>query len=132
MHLVLRSSMAKGSNSFLMHRREVDRTVRQLGRKFGVKVYRLANAGNHLHLIILPRSRTAYLGFIRSITGLLPRIVMGIQKGNPLGVSFWDKRPFTRIIEWGQDFQNVCSYLLQNTLEALGFVPYSRKFRIRV
>ncbi len=129
-HLVLRSSLAKGSFSLL----KCDKSIRNIfikqSKKFGVKVYRFANAGNHLHLIILPRSRDAYRSFIRSVTGLVARLVLGIQRGNSKKARFWDKRPFTRVASWGKDFQGLCNYLLRNTLEAIGFIPYKpRKIR---
>lgn len=37
---------------------------------------------------------------------------------------FWEYKPFSRIVNWGRDFKTCVSYLKQNTLEALGFVPY--------
>lgn len=38
--------------------------------------------------------------------------------------SFWEFRPFSRIVSWGRDFKTCVNYLKQNVLEALGFVPY--------
>ena len=124
MHLVMRSLFAKGSLSFLRFDREIRELITYQARVFGVKVYRQANGGNHLHLIVLPRSRPAFNGFIRSISGLIARLVLGAERGDAKNIKFWEKRPFTRIIEWGRDYKKVCSYLFQNTLEALGFIPY--------
>ncbi|MDZ4676911.1 MAG: hypothetical protein SGI74_05315 [Oligoflexia bacterium] len=148
MHLVMRSSYAKGPYSLLKKNREIQNIINTQGKAFGVKVYRQANGGNHLHLIILPRSRQAFIGFVRAISGLIARAALDTQRGRPLfgkkrsshmfGISkvssggrsegnstgFWDKRPFTRIIEWGREFKTVSNYLLQNTLEALGFIAY--------
>jgi hypothetical protein len=129
-HLVMRSLLAKGSLSFLRHDEEIRSTINTQAKKFGVKVYRLANGGNHLHMVILPRSRAAFNSFIRSISGLIARKVLKAERGDPKNLKFWEKRPFTRIVEWGRDYKKVCSYLLQNTLEALGFVEYQpRKTR---
>ncbi|MBL7714155.1 MAG: transposase [Bdellovibrionales bacterium] len=126
MHLVLRSSMAKGSLSFLVAKRS--RIIRDLvhrsAKSQGVKIYRFANSGNHLHLIVLPQSRTAFLRFIRSVSGLIARVTLGAQRGNAKGLQFWDARPFTRILEWGKDYRRACAYLKQNILEALGFIPF--------
>ncbi|MEQ1666451.1 MAG: hypothetical protein ABL927_13865, partial [Bdellovibrionales bacterium] len=44
-------------------------------------------------------------------------------------IKFWDQRPFTRIVEWGRDFKNACSYLMQNSLEAIGFLEYKTRVR---
>lgn len=134
MHLVLRSSMAKGENSFLRGKRDSQLKVliHRMAKTKGVKVYRLANSGNHLHLIVLPSSREAFHSFIRSISGLIARLVLGVERGRAQGLKFWDARPFTRILEWGRDFKTACSYVLQNTLEALGFMDYRpRMNRIR-
>jgi REP element-mobilizing transposase RayT len=131
MHLVMRSSLAKGARSFLRRDRELRVLFEKQAKLFGVRIYRFANAGNHLHLIVLPRSRGAFKNFLRAVSGLTARLVLGAERGSPQTQSFWDQRPFTRILEWGRDFLGVKKYLLQNALEAIGFVPYkTRKSRI--
>jgi REP element-mobilizing transposase RayT len=127
MHLVMASSIARGPMSMLRFREPIERTIYKQANKLGVKVYRLANAGNHLHLLILPHSRKALHSFLRSISGLIARIVTGAQRGSSKKLRFWTARPFTRIVEWGRDFRGVCNYLLQNTLEALGFIEYKER-----
>jgi hypothetical protein len=124
MHLVIRASMAKGNLSLLKKEKEIQRIISKQAKSFGIKVYRSANGGNHLHMIVLPRSRSSFHGFVRSITGLIARLILGAEKANPRGLKFWDKRPFTRVIEWGREFNAVNNYLVQNLLEAYGFVPY--------
>jgi REP element-mobilizing transposase RayT len=129
-HLVMRSLLAKGALSFLRHDEQIRAVVNKQAKQFGVKIYRLANGGNHLHMVILPRSRNAFNAFIRSISGLIARLVLRAERGSSRNLQFWEKRPFTRIVEWGQDYKRVCKYLLQNTLEALGFIEYQpRKSR---
>jgi len=125
-HLVMKSSRAQGEHSFLSKKRarRIEDLVHRQGRLHGVQVYRFANSGNHLHLVIKPVSRKAFQKYVRAISGLIARITLGAEKGKALGLKFWDARPFTRIIEWGRDYRNVCNYVLQNTLEALGFVEY--------
>jgi hypothetical protein len=125
MHLVVRSVLAKGPLSLLKFHDDIQYIIDTQARLFGVKVYRLANGGNHLHMIVLPRSRKAFNGFVRAITGLIARKVLGAERGCPKAIKFWEKRPFTRIVEWGRDYKRLCRYLAQNTLEALGFIPYS-------
>ncbi len=75
MHLVLKSSHARGSKSFLHPDRalKIQLIIRKQERRFGVKVYEYANSGNHLHLVVRPRSRVAFQGFLRSISGLIAR-----------------------------------------------------------
>jgi REP element-mobilizing transposase RayT len=130
-HLVLRSSLAVGEKSFLKGKRRsrIKSLIDRAANVSGVKVYRLANAGNHLHLIVLPRSRAAFNAFIRAITGLIARLTLGAERGKSKGVKFWDARPFTRILEWGRDYATACRYLMRNTLEALGFIEYQPRKR---
>jgi REP element-mobilizing transposase RayT len=129
-HLVVRSQLARGSRSFLRHDQRIIEIINKQARNLGVKVYRFANGGNHLHLIILPSSRRAFNAFIRAIAGLIARLILKIERGSAKNIQFWEKRPFTRIVEWGRDYKKVSAYLLQNTLEALGFIEYQpRKTR---
>jgi hypothetical protein len=129
-HLVMRSQLARGRYSFLRYDKKINEIINKQGRNLGVKIYRLANGGNHLHLIILSSSRRAFNAFIRAISGLIARLILKIERGSAKNLQFWEKRPFTRIVEWGKDYKSVCAYLLQNTLEALGFIDYQpRKTR---
>jgi REP element-mobilizing transposase RayT len=117
MHLVMRSSYAKGNNSLLKRERKIREIIDTQGKAFGVKVYRQANGGNHLHLIVLPRSRNAFIGFIRAISGLITRAVLNTEKGRSLGFRFWDRRPFTRIVEWGREFKVVSTHSSESLKE---------------
>jgi len=142
MHLVLRSSQAKGAKSFLApHRsKKIEALARTIGLKTGVEVKSFANSGNHLHLIVLPRSRKAFRAYIRAISGVIARLTMGMERGPAAGKKkapaethskFWDSRPFTRILEWDRSLKTAQKYLVQNTLEALGFIPYQPRNRKR-
>ena len=124
MHLVLRSLMCKGELSLLTSKnaRRVEEIIRTQGKKLGVKIYRLANSGNHLHLLVCPKSRHSFQSFLRAISGLIPRAVLDVERGRAKEIKFWDKRPFSRIVEWGKDFSRVKRYLQLNILEATGFV----------
>jgi REP element-mobilizing transposase RayT len=126
MHLVMRSTLARGERSFLrkQNARRIETLVRKLGKEKGVNVYRFANSGNHLHFVVLPSSRPAFRAYVRAVSGLIARISLGVERGTPKGLKFWDARPYTRIVEWGRDFKSVCDYVLQNTLEAIGFIAY--------
>jgi REP element-mobilizing transposase RayT len=144
-HLVLRSQFAQRANSFRTRKNlpMIDLVLTSTARKCGVKIYRRAIQSNHIHLIITVRDRQSYRRFISIITGKIASLVMNyrsfknfikeagegskdikkIQKGQ----AFWQFRPFTRILTWGKDFQNCCGYLLQNSLEALGFIAYQHR-----
>jgi len=131
MHLVMRSTLARGERSFLnkSKARQIESLVHKLAKEKGVKVYRFANSGNHLHFLLLPSSREAFHSYIRAISGLIARISLGVERGKALGLKFWDARPYTKIIEWGREFRSVCNYVLQNTLEAIGFIAYQPRGR---
>ncbi|MBI2604712.1 MAG: transposase [Deltaproteobacteria bacterium] len=134
-HIVMRSSHAKGERSFLAasRARKIERLVHRLGDHAGVRVYRYANSGNHLHLLVVTRSRKAFRAYLRAISGIIARMTLGVERGKALGLKFWDARPFTRIVEWGREFRAVCRYVAQNTLEALGFIPFQpRKHKTKL
>lgn len=131
MHLVMRSTLATGERSFLRAKRarKIAELVHRLGKEKGVKVYRFANSGNHLHFIVLPKSREAFKSYIKAVTGVIARLSLGVDRGKAKGLKFWDAKPYTKILEWGREYKTVCKYLLQNTLEALGFIPYQPRKR---
>ena len=129
MHLVMRSSLAKGERSFLKKEAKIRGIIYATAYNKGVRIYRYANAGNHLHLIVKPESRQAFKRFIRAVSGLIARAVLGVERGRAQGIRFWDAKPFTRILEWGRDYKNACEYLMTNLLEAIGFQPYRPRAR---
>lgn len=123
MHLVLKSSVAKGN--FSMRRgnkyKLIELLVKRQAKKWGIKIYRFENVHNHLHLLFRGTHRKYIQGFIRSVTGIIPRLILGAQKGAAKGIKFWDQRPFTRIVTWGRDYKNLLRYMDKNKLQALGF-----------
>lgn len=131
MHLVLRSEIAKGPYSFLKKASAIEKLVKQQAKKNNISVYSFANSGNHLHLLIKikasNRHQMQYLWkrFIRSVSSLIARLVLGFEKSKAKGIKFWSHRPFTRILSsWVKDFLYVKKYLFQNYLETLGLIPY--------
>jgi len=120
------------------HCNHIQALLHRLKKRWGVSVYRYANVGNHLHLLIRCRSRRAWQGFIRELSGGVAMIVTGAKKGNALkrsivpGTSvsnanagksirgFWDHLVFTRIVSFGRDFNGVAQYVCTNLWEELG------------
>jgi REP element-mobilizing transposase RayT len=146
LHLVMRSKHAVGERSFLrakFHGR-IERVIRSLAAAKGIKVYRLAINGNHIHILLQATSRHAFPQYVRGISGIIARIVLGTERGTAgapkrtksegagtesvfapsLPDRFWDARPYTRIVEWGRAFRSAAKYVVQNFLEAHGFIPY--------
>ena len=151
MHLTLRSSKAKGKYSLRLNKDRINRiekVVRSQAQKFGVEIFRYANVGNHLHLLIKPNYRLGFIYFLRAISGIISRIALGAERGQSklkakiaLGAKsgtaklieknqFWDQRPWTRILFTWTEFKNVKKYVEQNFNEAAGFIIYKpRKYR---
>ena len=149
MHLTLRSSRARGGKSFRASKERIHRIeklVRKQAQAFAVEIYRYANVGNHLHLLVKAQSRKGFIRFLKAISGLIARIALGAERGKATVAGkagegskamltestkgFWDQRPWTRILFCWTDFKNVRKYVEQNFNEAMGFVPYKpRKFR---
>lgn len=129
LHLVLRSSKAQGKWSMLTpaNCREVHDFTHRLADRWGVRVYRYANVGNHLHLLIKARSRAVFQRFLRELSGGIAMRVTGARKGAALSRDgdgttrgFWDDLAFSRIVHWGRDYNGVALYLIKNLFEAAG------------
>ena len=115
-HLVIRSSQSK---VFIPWNRSLEKLIYKLADKFNIKIYDLSLNWSHIHSLIMIKDRKDYLGFIRALTSIVAqriRAKLGAQtKVFPL-------RPFTRILEWGRDFENVLNYVLLNQLESVGLI----------
>lgn len=102
----------------------VHRIITLSAQKYGVTIYKQANAGNHLHIVIKLSSLRLWAPFIRELTGRLAHDVMLL-----LGVTnlnFWKFKPHTRIVRgWKKAFRSVMRYVELNQWEAEGFM--SRK-----
>lgn len=101
---------------------KVQLIINQVGARHGVKIYRQANVGNHLHLAIkIPHVRR-WAAFIRELTGRLGLAVRDRLGGQKL----WLFRPHTRIVRgWRKAFRILKEYIELNCLEAEGVI--SRK-----
>lgn len=116
MHLVMKSSVAVGSKSFLRFNSVIEAHLEILAKRHGVRLFAASNGGNHLHLLIQAPSRESLNAFTRGVTGRIAQLVAGdsVMKG-----AFWDARPFSRLVSAGRDFRNVCRYLGLNSMESL-------------
>lgn len=126
MHLVLRSSLAKGKWSFLnkLNKDNIRLILRKFAIKYGVKLLHGANVGNHIHLEIQLSSRHAYKPFIRAITAAIAMKITGVSRWNSkesIGIErFWDLRPFTRVVVGWKNRTNLKNYIDLNRLEGRG------------
>lgn len=144
-HLVLKSRVAMGARSMLApaNASAIRRLLNRLAKRYGVRVYRYANGGNHLHLLLTIHDRTMFAHFLRAASGLIARYVLRKERGRAhehqdraagtAGVStkrterkpsFWNQRPYTRIATWGREWRNLVNYFRLNNLEAIGFFKH--------
>jgi REP element-mobilizing transposase RayT len=119
LHLTLRSERARGAWSMLDHKHErrIKHLVFRFAEKNGVKVYKYANSGNHLHLLVHAKRHEGFGAFLKTVTGLIARAVTGARKGKPAG-RFWDSLAWSRIVNWGRDLRQAADYVLMNEMEA--------------
>lgn len=96
--------------------------IKQVAANHGVKIYKMANVGNHLHFAIKIPHVKRWAAFIRELTGRL-----GLALRHLTGEeSLWLYRPHTRILRgWQKAFKILKQYIELNVLEAEGFI--SRK-----
>lgn len=141
LHLVLRSDFAHGPRSLTRHRPLVEKIIAKAKKKFAVSVYETAIVSNHIHLLVMGRTRRDLQNFFRVVAGhiaqellrqfpVLPseRQKRGGASGNREKKNkFWQTRIYSRIVSWGREFSNVKNYVIRNTLEALGLIPYTTR-----
>jgi REP element-mobilizing transposase RayT len=132
LHVVLRSSLARGKYSMLQprHCKHIHEFTHSTAKKLGIRIYRYANVGNHLHLLIRFPSRRIWQRFLRELAGGIAIIVTGAKKGAALSRNstqrgFWDQLAFTRIVSFGRDFKKLGDYIVKNLFEAAG-VPMKK------
>lgn len=124
-HVVLKSSRARGSWSLKRHSERVERLLRMTARAYQIRVFYHANVGNHLHLLIrtesrsYPTAKAQFQAFLRRFSGELAFQIMGAKKGEPKG-RFWDAIPFSRLVHWGRDFARARVYVFKNLFETAG------------
>lgn len=137
LHVVLKSSKAKGAQSFLLHSRKIAIILSNQAARHHVRLQQVANASNHIHLLLEAPSREHLSGFLRTITGHIALCVARKRKKSAIQVSgahqattqpfvelpsretasFWDARPFSRIVSRGRDHRHVARYLGMNSTE---------------
>ncbi len=77
MHLVLRSSKAKGEWSFLKreNKLKIQKILNKFSARYGIQILSFANVGNHLHLHLKLTNRFGYKPFIRAVTSTIAMAV---------------------------------------------------------
>lgn len=119
LHLVLKSSHAKGKMSFLSYtnRLAVEQIIRGRAREFSVVIHGFENMGNHLHLVLKFKSRALFQRFLKTVSGLIARHVTKARRGKPFGKRFFDRLAFTRVVQGARDLRGLVRYLFKNEIE---------------
>ena len=121
LHVTLKSSLCKGNLTMRKHDRKIQEIIYKQASRFGVKIYGLENVGNHIHILARFYSKHRYVPFIRSISSLIARLVLGFERGKARAIKFWDYRPFSRIVEWSQrQTITMKRYMAKNRSDVLG------------
>lgn len=121
LHLIIKGDISV-SGSLVVKRNWINKEAKKLAKKFSIIIY--GDPGierNHIHFTIKISSIENYKKFIRALTGRLAQV---------LKIKFI-YRPFTKIIEWGRQFETTIGYCLQNKEEALGVRPYNPRHKRR-
>ena len=126
-HVVLKSNKAKGALALVRFDVEIDKILVKMAEKFQISIYEKNINYTHIHLLIRGKNRQNLQNFFRTIAGLIARLVTGAEKGKAFG-KFWSYLLYTRVLgSWKKDFANVRTYIVQNTNEVLGLVPYKTR-----
>lgn len=110
MHLVLKANTPRLRRHLALIQVEINKA----SAKWGIRVYRISVASDHIHLLIKIPTRAAYRYFIQRVTGILA-LKLKLK---------WAVRPFTRVIAWGRAFIRAATYIEMNTLEALDLIEH--------
>lgn len=160
MHLVLRSTKAKGDWSFRRPKNAagINRIIDRFSVMYGVRVISMANVGNHLHMQIKLSNRFTYKPFIRAVTAAIAMAITGRNRWTVAGIDrekiegarnansdiacervspekrekFWDYRPFSRVVASFKAYLNLVDYIRINQLEGAGYKRDDARFMLKV
>jgi len=123
MHIILKSEEAHGKLSFLRKERELLKVARGLGAKLNVRINDIVVMSNHIHLLLLVKSRRGFASFLRAYSGIIARKILGAEKARPAALrKLFKGRPFSRIVAAGRkSWRLISRYFELNRLEKLGF-----------
>ncbi|MES2802854.1 MAG: transposase [Bdellovibrionota bacterium] len=146
MHVTLRSEFAHSGRCLLQHQKMISSVILRAASRFHISVYEKAICGNHLHLLVRGKSRVDIQNFFRVVAGHIAQNILKVypihpkEKSKPGGAKharkntckhpknqrkFWCALIYSRILSgWGREFSVVKNYIIKNTLEAIGVIPY--------
>src|SRR6185503_13386705 len=104
----------------------VKETLKVLSERHRIKVFEFSNGGDQVHLLLRAQSRASFQAFLRAFAGLVARQVTGARKGKPSG-RFWDALTYSRVLNWGEEFDLVRGLLAGGDLESLAQLHQPQK-----
>jgi len=118
-HIVMRSSKAKGLLSFFRPKNEaaIHAILHKQSTRHFVKLHEYVNVGNHLHIKVSCASRENFSDFLISISALIARAVSGAKRGLSFG-KFWDALIYTRVLLSKFEEFTLSKYFDLNAFEA--------------
>jgi hypothetical protein len=105
-HLVLK---ADEDGLLLKNQASVQFIVSRFAKKFEITLYSLAVQSDHIHFSLSIPNREQYKRWIRAVSSQLVANIPGLK---------WTLRPYTRVVSWGWNFENVQNYIFRNQLQA--------------
>lgn len=121
-HVTMRSVVCTKGITLRKHTAGINKYILKFSEKFAVRVYKHSVNSNHIHIVMRVKDRKQFVDFIRALSG---SIALKMKLKYNIVQDFWQERPFTRLVSWGRDFQNVCKYIFKNFKETVGFINYT-------
>lgn len=116
-HAIFKSSIARGKLSLLAHEAFISALIKQLSRKYFVRVQQYVNVGNHIHIKAKFKDVVHFQNFLRVFAALTARRILGAKKSKKIG-KFWDNLVFTRVLTSSFEELGLRGYFKANALEA--------------
>tara|TARA_B100001248_G_scaffold227436_1_gene185847 strand:- start:6124 stop:6648 length:525 start_codon:yes stop_codon:yes gene_type:complete len=126
MHVVFKSSLAKGGLRFSKHRAFLKKLIHRQANLHAIQIQQWQIVDKHVHFVIYAKRRKRFHAFLRAFSGLSARYFLNAERGSPRGKKFWDYRPFSRLLEqinydfynftrqnWPKNLPSKWSYILQ-------------------
>lgn len=120
LHVVFKSESARGARSMLgpKFKLRIEEIILRRAKAAAIRLQKHQNVGSHIHVVLKAPNREALRNFLRTVAGLIARLVTGAQKGRPAKAKFWEKIAFSRVVQGLRDFRAMMNYLEKNRVEA--------------
>jgi REP element-mobilizing transposase RayT len=100
--------------------KEIENILSEQSKRHRVRILGAANSGNHLHLVIHTAARSNLISFLKAFSGRVAQIVHGdvLERARKkFSKSFWEARPYSRLVNWGKDLKSLLRCIGINSTE---------------